>query len=168
LLKAIRQGNPAFEPVPSGPTATVYVRRPVTVRANEPYPDEAPASSVPPSLLSKLPPLPQALHRFVGRDLILRDPEAGLIVDFISAAVPLRLPRQMTAPHEFIRDGPTPTGPLEPPAMDSRWTLLRPWVRRAQPVESAGSTELRGRSSFRSAGGPRARECGRIRQAWTC
>ena len=53
------------------------------------YPLDAPRSTVPPSLLLTLPPLPSSLHyRFVGRDLILLDSVAQLIVDVLPAAAP--------------------------------------------------------------------------------
>ena len=44
---------------------------------------------MPPSVLLTLPPLPACLHyRFVGRELVLVDSEAGLIVDLLPAAAP--------------------------------------------------------------------------------
>ena len=59
------------------------------VRVNAEYPLGAPRSTVPPSVLLTLPPLPACLHyRFVGRDLILVDSVAQLIVDFLPAAAP--------------------------------------------------------------------------------
>ena len=78
--KVLREGNPKFD-------EEGYV--PVTVRVNADYPVKAPVSTVPASVLLVLPPLPEALdYRFVGRDLILRDVEANLIVDYILGAVP--------------------------------------------------------------------------------
>ena len=51
---------------------------------NDPYPGSAPLSNVPPRILRDLPPLPEDLeYRFMGRNLILRDARANLIVDFI-------------------------------------------------------------------------------------
>ena len=48
-----------------------------------------PRSTVPPSVLLTLPPLPPSLHyRFVGRDLILVDSVAQLVVDLLPAAAP--------------------------------------------------------------------------------
>jgi hypothetical protein len=62
---------------------------PVPIRVNADYPLRAPVSTVPHSVLLVLPPLPDALeYRFVGRDLILRDGEANLIVDYIVGAAP--------------------------------------------------------------------------------
>jgi hypothetical protein len=79
-LKVLREGNPRYDP-------EGYV--PVPIRINGDYPLRAPVSTVPPSVLLVLPPLPESLdYRFVGRDLILRDVEANLIVDYLTAAVP--------------------------------------------------------------------------------
>ena len=56
---------------------------------NTDYPTTLPLATVPPSLLMKLPTLPEELeYRFVGRHLILRDTKANLIVDFIPDVVP--------------------------------------------------------------------------------
>jgi hypothetical protein len=50
---------------------------------------EATLTTMPPGLLQKLPALPDPLeYRLVGRDLVLRDRGAGLIVDFIKDAAP--------------------------------------------------------------------------------
>ncbi len=74
-----REGNPRSE-APA---------EPVLVGVNAAYPPGAPLSTVPPALLLSLPALPSELeYRFVGRDLVLRDTVANLIVDFISNAVP--------------------------------------------------------------------------------
>jgi hypothetical protein len=77
--KAAFEGNPGDE-------ATV----PVVVRVNAEYPIGAARSTVPPSILLTLPPLPPCLHyRFVGSNLILVDSVAQLIVDFLPAAAPV-------------------------------------------------------------------------------
>jgi hypothetical protein len=74
---AAKQGNPATEKLP------------VPVKVNAPYPDNAPLSTVPATLLLRLPKLPKELDfRFVGRNLILRDTDASLIVDYIPNATP--------------------------------------------------------------------------------
>lgn len=58
-------------------------------RVNEVVPKSAPLRTMPPTLLLNLPKLPPQLdYRFVGRDLILRDAEADLVLDFIPAAAP--------------------------------------------------------------------------------
>jgi hypothetical protein len=62
---------------------------PIVVRVNGEYPIGAPRSTVPPSVLMTLPPLPECLHyRFVGQDLILLDSVAQLVVDILPAAAP--------------------------------------------------------------------------------
>ncbi len=61
----------------------------VRLHVNEVYPENSPLLTTPPTLLSKLPPLPQELaYRIVGRDLTLTDTKAGLIVDLIPNAIP--------------------------------------------------------------------------------
>ena len=61
----------------------------VALRPNEPYPDGAPLSTVPPSLLLRLPALPKSVEfRFVGKALVLRDVRANVIVDYIPNALP--------------------------------------------------------------------------------
>jgi hypothetical protein len=79
--KVLREGNPNYDP-------EGYV--PVPIRVNADYPLRAPVSTVPASVLLVLPPLPANIleYRFVGRDLILIDTEANLIVDYIAGAVP--------------------------------------------------------------------------------
>ena len=55
---------------------------------NGDYPAGASISFVAPCLLAALPPLPEELeYRFLGRDLILWDLHAGLIVDFVPHAL---------------------------------------------------------------------------------
>lgn len=68
------EGNPANEGVR------------VPLKINAPY--AAPLSSVPPDLLARLPELPENLqYRFVGKNLILYDSDADMVVDYISGAV---------------------------------------------------------------------------------
>jgi hypothetical protein len=60
----------------------------VIVKVNAEYPSSAPLSTVPPSMLLKLPALPKGVeYRFVGRDLILYDAKANLIIDILPNAV---------------------------------------------------------------------------------
>jgi hypothetical protein len=71
----IRQGAPLKE---------------IHLHVNEPYPDGAPFTTVPPTLLLKFPKLPdQVAYRIVGRDLILVDVEANLVIDTIPEIIPL-------------------------------------------------------------------------------
>ena len=51
------------------------------------YPDEVPISTVPPQVLAPLPKLPEELeYRFIQNNLILFDPHAHIIADFIERA----------------------------------------------------------------------------------
>jgi len=77
----IRTSFQRAEPVESG-----------HLEVNTAYPDGLPLQSMPPSLLLNLPRLPKELeYRFVGRELILRDTQANLIVDVIPD---LRMPQR--------------------------------------------------------------------------
>ena len=77
--KAVVEGNPGLD----------RESVPIVVGINSVYPPDAPRSTVPPSVLLILPPLPACLHyRFVGRDLVLVDAVAQLIVDILPAAAP--------------------------------------------------------------------------------
>jgi|RhiMetdeSRZDD1v2_1073273.scaffolds.fasta_scaffold810910_2 hypothetical protein len=61
----------------------------IRVEPRRPYPDGAPLSRVPASVLAVLPPVPDDVeYRFVGRDLILRDTHANVVIDVLPAAVP--------------------------------------------------------------------------------
>ena len=58
---------------------------PLAVNAR--YPDEVPLSTVPPQVLQALPKLPGELeYRFIGTSLILFDPHAHIIVDYMQRA----------------------------------------------------------------------------------
>jgi hypothetical protein len=58
------------------------------LKVNSRYPDSSPLPTVPPNLLVRLPQLPEELeYRIVKKDLILRDVNANLIVDFIPNAI---------------------------------------------------------------------------------
>jgi hypothetical protein len=59
------------------------------LHVNDVYPETMELTTTPPTLLSKLPQLPPELaYRIVGRDLLLKDTKAGLIVDLIPNAIP--------------------------------------------------------------------------------
>jgi hypothetical protein len=59
------------------------------LHVNDVFPEGIPLTTTPPTLLLKLPELPQELaYRFVGHDLTLIDIKARLIVDLIPNAIP--------------------------------------------------------------------------------
>jgi hypothetical protein len=61
----------------------------ITLHVNQPYPDGVALQSMPPTLLQKLPKLPQELqYRIVGRNLVLLDTEPNLVVDILANAIP--------------------------------------------------------------------------------
>jgi hypothetical protein len=89
MLHEIRSGNPKIEGVPQQKNPRNEAIKSVPLRVNAYYPDDAPLSSVPPTLLLKLPALPEEVrYRFVGRHLILRDTDANVILDFLRDVVP--------------------------------------------------------------------------------
>ena len=60
----------------------------VPLDVNARYPDGAPLPTVPATLLANLPELPKGLeYRFIGKDLVLLDSDANLIVDYIRNAI---------------------------------------------------------------------------------
>lgn len=62
------------------PPAAIYAR----------WPDGVPLPTMPPYLLAALPRLPGELeYRFINRDLVLRDIDANLIIDFVPEAIPV-------------------------------------------------------------------------------
>jgi len=81
--RGVRDAYAAMEEVPAQSPPAV----------NAVYPPKAALATVPPLILVNLPRLPDGLeYRFMGRDLILRDRDANLIVDFVSGAVPVLKP----------------------------------------------------------------------------
>jgi hypothetical protein len=59
------------------------------LRVNQRYPQGVPLQSTPPTLLLNLPQLPKELeYRIVGRDLVLRDIGANLVVDYLPNILP--------------------------------------------------------------------------------
>jgi hypothetical protein len=61
----------------------------IHLHVNEAYPDGVPYTTLPPTLLLKFPKLPdQVAYRIVGRDLILLDVEANLVIDRIPDIFP--------------------------------------------------------------------------------
>lgn len=77
--RTIQEDNPA-KPAKPGENSPA----PVKLAVNALYPDSAPLSTVPPTLLLRLPELPKGLeYRFVGQSFVLFDERTNLIVDFI-------------------------------------------------------------------------------------
>jgi hypothetical protein len=73
----VGEGNPKSQKSPVDVKLTI----------NGGYPEKAPLSSVPPSVLMALPALPEGVdYRFVGHTLILRDAKANIIVDILPNA----------------------------------------------------------------------------------
>jgi hypothetical protein len=71
--------------------ASVMDENPVGTRVvvNDRYPDKIPLSTMPPEVLQVLPKMPEELeYRFVGDNLVILDPHAHLIVDYMPAALP--------------------------------------------------------------------------------
>jgi hypothetical protein len=74
MRKTIQEGDP--------------VKR-IVLKVNEVYPDDQPRATMPPTLLSRLPVLPNELaYRVIGRALVLQDIKTNLIVDFIPMVIP--------------------------------------------------------------------------------
>ena len=61
----------------------------ITLQINQSYPDNVPLQSTPPSLLMSLPQLPTGLeYRLVGKELVIRDVDANIVVDYMANALP--------------------------------------------------------------------------------
>jgi hypothetical protein len=70
-------------------TVTESEVKSVPLRVNYPYPDTEELLEMTPTLLLRLPQLPkQVRYRYVGRNMLLVDRENGLILDFMTDALP--------------------------------------------------------------------------------
>jgi hypothetical protein len=59
------------------------------LQINQSYPEKVALQSTPPTLLLNLPELPKGLeYRILGRELVLRDSDANIIVDYVPNALP--------------------------------------------------------------------------------
>jgi hypothetical protein len=59
------------------------------LQINQSYPEKVALQSTPPTLLLNLPELPKGLeYRILGREFVLRDRDANIIVDYIPNALP--------------------------------------------------------------------------------
>ena len=62
--------------------------KPVVMKVNATYPNDTPLPTTPPQVLMNLPKLPEQLeYRLVGKNLIIRDVQANIIVDFVPNAI---------------------------------------------------------------------------------
>jgi hypothetical protein len=62
----------------------------VHLHVNEIYPESIPYTSVPPTMLQKLPKLPEEVaYRAVSSDLVLLDVKANLVVDYLWGVLPV-------------------------------------------------------------------------------
>jgi hypothetical protein len=78
---------------PDGPAMLNEIRgeEPVTIaaRVNQRYPDDVPLSAIPFRFLTSFPRLPEELeYRFLGRDLVLLDVDARIVIDFLRDVLP--------------------------------------------------------------------------------
>jgi len=62
----------------------------VHLHVNEIYPESIPYTSVPPTMLQKLPKLPEEVaYRAVSSDLVLLDVKANLVLDYLPGVIPV-------------------------------------------------------------------------------
>jgi hypothetical protein len=62
----------------------------IHLHVNEIYPETTPYTSVPPTMLQKLPKLPEEVaYRAVSSDLVLLDVKANLVVDYLRGVIPV-------------------------------------------------------------------------------
>jgi hypothetical protein len=63
-------------------------KTPVVLKVNARYPPDTPLPTTPPQVLMNLPKLPPELeYRIIGKNLIIRDVDANIIVDFVPNAI---------------------------------------------------------------------------------
>jgi hypothetical protein len=64
----------------------------VHLHVNEIYPESIPYTSVPPTMLQKLPKLPEEVaYRAVSSDLVLLDVKANLVLDYLPGVIPVEV-----------------------------------------------------------------------------
>jgi len=87
VIRSVFQG-------PNAANVRKTVRQPepldgVHLAVNADYPERLPWTTVPPTLLRRLPQLPDGVaYRIIGHNFVLEDTEARLIVDFIPGIIP--------------------------------------------------------------------------------
>lgn len=63
--------------------------KPLQLKVNGIYPDTAPYTTVPPTLLSAVPKLPEDVaYRIVSRDLVLIDVKSNMVIDLVHEIIP--------------------------------------------------------------------------------
>ena len=63
--------------------------QPAPLGVNQSFPQGSAVPTTPPTLLANLPQLPKELeYRIIGRELVLRDADANLIIDYLPNALP--------------------------------------------------------------------------------
>ena len=83
------EGAPARDSIVNENPVTETPLIPVVLAVNESYEPAASFSTMPATLLMRLPTLPEEVeYRFVGRHLLLLDTTANIILDFIFDVVP--------------------------------------------------------------------------------
>lgn len=61
----------------------------IELQINQSYPEKVALQSMPPTLLLNLPELPKGLeYRILARELVLRDKDANIVVDYVPDALP--------------------------------------------------------------------------------
>ena len=62
--------------------------KPIVLKVNATYPTDTPLPTTPPQVLMNLPKLPEQLeYRIIGKNLIIRDVDANIIVDFMPTVI---------------------------------------------------------------------------------
>jgi hypothetical protein len=80
---------------PQAPHAKVTIKqgaplKTIHLHVNQIYPESTPYTSVPPTMLQKLPKLPEeVVYRAVSSDLVLLDVKANLVVDYLHGVLPV-------------------------------------------------------------------------------
>jgi hypothetical protein len=89
IRKIIKNQYPGKERIELRKELSEAENKDVAVAVNVAYPDSKEQLEMPPALLLALPQLPKQLrYRFVGTNLLLLDRENGLIVDYLTNAIP--------------------------------------------------------------------------------
>lgn len=86
LIASVMQGKPGTRIRKSLRSAEPVQLK---LKVNDSYPEKVPLQSTPPTLLLSLPKIPAGLeYRIIGHDLMLRDADANIVVDFAPNVLP--------------------------------------------------------------------------------